>query len=88
MNKQSHAGQDEAHIVFGEETAFWNANRHDLSVKYPGKWLLIQGSEVVNALDTFSEAARALRNLDAIALIQPVEPGMARDAVFLLDFPT
>ena len=83
MNKQRDASQDEVHVVFGEETAFWNANRDELSAQYPGKWLLIQRSEVVDALDTFSEAARKLRELNAIALIQPVDPGMARDAIFL-----
>ena len=83
MNKQPNTSQDGVHVVFGEETAFWNANRDELSARYPGKWLLIQGSEVVDALDTFSQAARALRELDAIALIQPVDPGMARDAILL-----
>ena len=83
MNKQHDVNQGEVYVVFGEETAFWNANRDELSARYPGKWLLIRGSEVVDALDTFSEAARKLRELNAIALIQPVDPGMARDAIFL-----
>ena len=83
MNKQRDVSQDEVHVVFGEETAFWKANCEELSARYPGKWLLIRGSEVVDALDTFSEAARALRELKAIALIQPVDPGMAKDAIFL-----
>ena len=98
MNKQHDVNQGEVHVVFGEETAFWKANCEELSARYPGKWLLIHGSEVVDALDTFSEAARALRGLNAIALIQPVDPGMTKDAIFLatidgtageftLDFP-
>ena len=83
MNKQPDVGQDGVHVVFGEETAFWNANRDELSARYPGKWLLIQGSRVVSVQDTFSEAARALRELDAIALIQPVEAEMAKDSILL-----
>lgn len=83
MNKHQDVSQDGVHVVFGEETAFWNANCEELSARYPGKWLLIRGSEVVDALDTFSQAARKLRKLNAIALIQPVDPGMARDTIFL-----
>ena len=48
-----------------------------------GKWLLIRGSEVLDALDTFSEAAHALREMNDIALIQPVEAGMAKNAIGL-----
>ena len=83
MNKHQDVSQDGVHVVFGEETAFWNANCEELSARYPGKWLLIRGSEVVDALDTFSQAARKLRELNAIALIQPVEAEMAKDAALL-----
>ena len=73
----------EVHVVFGEETAFWNANRQELSVRYPGKWLLIRGSEVIGAFGTFSQAAQVSREMNVIALIQPVEPGMAKDTILL-----
>ena len=62
MNKQRDVSQDEVHVVFGEENAFWKANCEELSARYPGKWLLIRGSEVLDVLDTFSEAAHALRS--------------------------
>ena len=83
MNKQRDVSQDDVHVVFGEETAFWKANREELSARYPGKWLLIRGSEVLDVLDTFSEAAHALREMNDIALIQPVEAGMAKNAIGL-----
>ena len=44
---------------FPIEVAFWEANKEDLTRRYPGKYLIIRGEEVQGVLDTIEEVRLA-----------------------------
>jgi hypothetical protein len=43
---------------FETEIAYWESHQHELTKKYPGKFLIIRGTEVCKVLDTIEELAQ------------------------------
>ena len=55
----------DAEVLLEEELTFWNSNQDSLRERYPNRWLLIKGNEVLGDYETYEELIVADRELNA-----------------------
>ena len=62
---------------FPIEVAFWEANKEELTRRYPGKYLIIRGEEIQGVLDTLHDViiAEDQELADNPALVRYVSDG-------------
>ena len=52
-------------VLLEKELTFWDSNQDSLRKRYPNRWLLIRGDEVLGDYETYDELIVADREMDA-----------------------